>query len=107
VAGRTQQALYAEIALDLSWSEDEGSAATKTSLRGWGCRTTRTGRPRRNALPYPLTYFDFDHAVKLGDAFWNFVGDDLRPPPRPVRAVGEEYAEKLDELREALAGRPV
>jgi hypothetical protein len=23
------------------------------------------------------------------------------------RAVGEEYAEKLDELREALAGRPV
>jgi hypothetical protein len=53
---------------------------------------------------YPLAYFDFEHEVMLGEPFWNFVGgegayDKLLDV---YREVGEEFADRLRELRERL-----
>jgi hypothetical protein len=53
---------------------------------------------------YPLAYFDFEHEVMLGEPFWNFVGgegtyDELLAL---YREVGEQFAERLRELRERL-----
>jgi Type II restriction endonuclease, TdeIII len=53
---------------------------------------------------YPLAYFDFEHEVMLGEPFWNFVGgegayDELLDV---YREVGEEFAQRLRELRERL-----
>jgi hypothetical protein len=48
--------------------------------------------------------------VKLGADFWNFVGDDPQTYDLLLtlyRQVGGEYTEQLNELRRALAGRPV
>lgn len=53
---------------------------------------------------YPPAYFDFEHEVMLGEPFWNFVGgagtyDDLLGV---YREVGDDFAERLRELRERL-----
>ncbi len=53
---------------------------------------------------YPLTYFDFAHEVMLGEPFWNFVGGEGTYDELLVvyRHVGEEFGERLRELREHL-----
>ena len=76
----------------------------------WGVPYNPYGTAAAYAHPYPARFFDFANEVKLGSDFWNFVGGgggtfeallDL------YRSVGDEYAEQLDDLREALAGRSV
>jgi hypothetical protein len=60
--------------------------------------------------PYPARFFDFTNEVKLGPEFWNFVGDDAGTYDLLLdlyRHVGSGYTGSLDELRQALAGRPV
>ncbi len=76
----------------------------------WGVPYNPYGTPEAYAHPYPARYFDFDREVKLGDAFWNFVGDDDGTFDLLLglyRTVGEEYTAQLDELRAALAARDV
>jgi len=76
----------------------------------WGVPYNPYGTLGAYAHPYPKAYFDFEAEVKMGSAFWNFVGDDEGSYELLLdlyRAVGAEYAAQLDELREALAGRPV
>ncbi len=76
----------------------------------WGVPYNPYGTAAAYAHPYPASFFDFDHEVKLGADFWNFVGGDSGTYDRLVnlyRQVGSEYTHKLDDLREALAGRPV
>jgi type II restriction endonuclease TdeIII len=69
----------------------------------WGVPYNPYGRgDYRHA--YPLAYFDFEREVLLGEPFWEFVGgpgtyDELLDE---YRAVGDEYAERLRELRERL-----
>lgn len=76
----------------------------------WGVPYNPYGAPAAYNHPYPARFFDFANAVKLGDEFWDFVGDapgtygallDL------YREVGVEYTARLDDLRQAFAGRPV
>ncbi len=76
----------------------------------WGVPYNPYGTAEAYVHPYPARFFDFAHEVKLGDAFWNFVGDDDGTFDLLLdlyRSVGEEYTAQLDELREALAGRAV
>jgi Type II restriction endonuclease, TdeIII len=76
----------------------------------WGVPYNPYGTADVYAHPYPARFFDFTREVKLGDAFWNFVGNDDGTYELLLglyRGVGEEYTEQLDELREALAGRAV
>lgn len=76
----------------------------------WGVPYNPYGTAEAYAHPYPERFFDFANEVKLGGEFWNFVGDDEGTYPLLLdlyRAVGEEYTQQLDDLREALAGRPV
>jgi hypothetical protein len=54
--------------------------------------------------------YEREQLLRLGSEFWNFLGDDLQTSDLLLglyREVGGEYAEPLDNLREALAGRPV
>jgi type II restriction endonuclease TdeIII len=76
----------------------------QTSTRTWwGVPYNPYGRgDYRHA--YPLAYFDFEREVLLGEPFWEFVGgpgtyDELLDE---YRAVGDDYAERLRELRERL-----
>lgn len=76
----------------------------------WGVPYNPYGTAEAYAHPYPPRYFDFANEVKLGSEFWNFVGDDDGAQDLLLdlyRTVGDEYTEQLDDLREALAGRPV
>jgi hypothetical protein len=76
----------------------------------WGVPYNPYGTVEAYAHPYPARFFDFANEVKLGAEFWNFVGDDdgtYRLLLELYRLVGEEYTERLDDLRESLAGRPV
>ena len=76
----------------------------------WGVPYNPYGTPEAYAHPYPARFFDFANEVRLGAEFWNFVGDDEGTNDLLLnlyRRVGEEYTEQLDDLREALAGRPV
>lgn len=76
----------------------------------WGVPYNPYGTADAYAHPYPARFFDFAQEVKLGDAFWNFLGDDggtFELLLGLYRSVGEEYTAQLDELREALAGREV
>lgn len=76
----------------------------------WGVPYNPYGTAEAYAHPYPSRYFDFANEVKLGAEFWNFVGDDDGTYYLLLdlyRQVGMEYTEQLDNLREALAGRPV
>ncbi len=60
--------------------------------------------------PYPKPFFDFANEVRFGAEFWNFIGADdgtYNVLLDLYREVGVEYAEQLDALREALAGRAV
>jgi len=53
---------------------------------------------------FALPFFDFEHEVMLGEQFWNFVGDagTYEELLEVYRQVGEEFAERLHELRERL-----
>jgi hypothetical protein len=69
----------------------------------WGVPYNPYGRGEYRHT-YPLAYFDFAHEVMLGEPFWNFVGgagtyDELIDV---YREVGEDFAERLRELRERL-----
>lgn len=76
----------------------------------WGVPYNPYGTAEAYGHPYPARFFDFTAEVKLGASFWNFVGDDGGTYEFLLdlyRQVGAEYAQQLDELRRALAGRPV
>lgn len=72
----------------------------------WAVPYDPYGRPDAYAHPYPLQFFDFENEVKLGPAFWNFVGDDDETHEALLgsyREVGGEYEQRLDDLRDAVA----
>jgi hypothetical protein len=74
----------------------------------WGVPYDPYGRVDAYAHPYPLRFFDFANEVKIGAAFWNFVGDDNGTYDLLLtlyRQVGGDYTVRLDELRAALAAR--
>lgn len=76
----------------------------------WGVPYNPYGAASAYAHPYPANFFDFANEVKLGADFWNFIGDDGGTYELLLdlyRQVGLEYDARLDELRQALAGRPV
>jgi hypothetical protein len=76
----------------------------------WGVPYNPYGTDQAYAHPYPARFFDFANEVKLGGSFWNFVGNDPGTYALLLelyRAVGLEFGEQLDGLREAFAGRPV
>jgi hypothetical protein len=53
---------------------------------------------------YPLSFFDFDHEVMLGEPFWEFVGGDgtYEELLEVYRLVGEDFKKRLRELRERM-----
>ncbi len=53
---------------------------------------------------YPLAFFDFEHEVMLGEPFWDFAGGagTYEELLGVYTEVGEEFAERLRELRERL-----
>jgi hypothetical protein len=72
----------------------------------WGVPYDPYGRIEAYAHPYPLRFFDFEHEVKMGAAFWNFVGDDPGTYDLLLelyREIGAEYTQALDDLRRAIA----
>jgi Type II restriction endonuclease, TdeIII len=72
----------------------------------WGVPYDPYGRVDEYAHPYPLRFFDFGREVKLGAAFWNFVGDAGETYDillAHYRQIGEEYAPVLEELRAVIA----
>lgn len=76
----------------------------------WGVPYDPYGQVDAYAHPYPLRYFDFANEVKIGAAFWNFVGVDGGTYDLLLalyREVGGEYAQQLDDLRAAVATRAV
>lgn len=75
----------------------------------WAVPYNPYGTAAAYAHPYPKRFFDFTNDVKLGGKFWNFAGGPgtFEQLLELYRAVGVEYTLRLDELREALAGRPV
>jgi hypothetical protein len=76
----------------------------------WGVPYNPYGTAVAYSHPYPARFFDFSGEVKLGPDFWNFLGDDPGTYDLLVdlyRQVGAEYANQLDDLRQALAGRAV
>ena len=76
----------------------------------WGVPYNPYGAAEAYAHPYPARFFDFANEVKLGSDFWNFIGDDGGTYELLLdlyREVGLEYGQRLDDLRQALAGRAV
>jgi type II restriction endonuclease TdeIII len=76
----------------------------------WGVPYNPYGSATAYGHPYPKRFFDFGSEVRLGSEFWNFLGDDGHTYELLLdlyREVGSEYTQRLDDLREALAGRPV
>jgi hypothetical protein len=73
-----------------------------------GCSVRPLRATDAYAHPYPLRFFDFANEVKMGAAFWNFVGGDDGTYDLLLalyREVGGAYAEQLDDLRAAVATR--
>ena len=76
----------------------------------WGVPYNPYGTAAAYNHLFTARFFDFDNEVKLGDAFWNFIGGAPGTYSELVglyRDVGIEYTGELDALREAFAGRPV
>jgi hypothetical protein len=69
----------------------------------WGVPYNPYGRGEYRHV-YPLSFFDFEHEVMLGERFWEFVGGDgtYEELLEVYRHVGEDFAERLRELRERL-----
>jgi hypothetical protein len=87
-----------------------GIRRSETCFVWWGVPYDPYGRVEAYAHPYPLQFFDFTREVKIGAQFWNFVGNDDGTHDQLLalyRDVGAEYSERLDDLRAAVAGRPV
>jgi len=85
-----------------------GIRRSERAFAWWGVPYDPYGRLDAYAHPYPLRFFDFANEVKMGAAFWNFVGDDLGTYDLLLalyREVGGEYADQLDDLRAAVAAR--
>ena len=74
-----------------------------TTRTWWGVPYNPYGRGDYRHV-YPLAFFDFEHEVMLGEPFWEFVGGDgtYEELLQVYREVGEEFAERLRELRERL-----
>jgi hypothetical protein len=53
---------------------------------------------------FALPLFDFQHEVMIGEQFWNFVGGagSYEEMLEVYRQVGDEFADRLRELRERL-----
>ena len=69
----------------------------------WGVPYNPYGRGEYRHAP-PLPFFDFEREVKIGEPFWDFVGgagtyEELLDV---YRRVGEDFAERLRDLREQL-----
>lgn len=74
----------------------------------WGVPYNPYGSVAAYAHQYPKHYFDFDNEVMFGATFWNFVGNDPASYDAVIkiyRNVGAKYVGRLDELRDAYAGR--
>ena len=74
----------------------------------WGAPYDPYGRVDAYVHPYALRFFDFANEVKIGAAFWNFVGDDVGTYDQLIglyREVGGEYGQQIDDLRSAVAAR--
>jgi hypothetical protein len=69
----------------------------------WGVPYNPYGRGSYRHV-YPLAFFDFQQEVMLGEPFWNFVGGagTYEELVEVYRQVGEEFSERLHELREQL-----
>jgi hypothetical protein len=69
----------------------------------WGVPYNPYGRGEYRHV-YPLAFFDFESEVMLGEPFWNFVGGNgtYGALLDVYRDVGEQFAERLRELRERL-----
>ncbi len=87
-----------------------GIRRSQTVYARWGVPYNPYGSAEAYSHPYPIRFFDFANEVKLGSGFWNFVGDDSNTYEELIelyREVGTDYTTRLDDLREALAGRQV
>jgi len=69
----------------------------------WGVPHNPYGRGEYRHV-YPPALFDFEHEMMLGEPFWEFVGGDgtYEELLEVYRRVGEDFAERLRELRERL-----
>ncbi len=69
----------------------------------WGVPYNPYGRGEYRWV-YPLAFFDFEYEVMLGEPFWDFAGGagTYEELLGVYREVGEEFAERLRELRERL-----
>ncbi len=75
----------------------------ESAFAWWGVPYNPYGRGEyRHA--YPLAFFDFVREVMLGEPFWDFVGGDgtYHELIDVYRGVGQEFGERLRELRERL-----
>jgi len=90
--------------------EMKGRLLTALAIRGQASTHTCWGVPYNPygigeyRHVYPLAFFDFEHEVMLGEPFWEFVGGDgtYEELLEIYRLVGEEFSERLRELRERL-----
>jgi type II restriction endonuclease TdeIII len=87
-----------------------GIRRDENAFAWWGAPYDPYGRVEAYAHPHPLRFFDFAHEVRMGAAFWNFVGDD--PATYDVlldlyRGVGRDYVQTLDELRGVIGAAAV
>ena len=76
----------------------------ETTHAWWGVPYNPYGRGEYR-WTYPLTVFDFDREVMLGPPFWDFVGGGAGTYEELLglyREVGDEFAERLQELRQAV-----
>jgi hypothetical protein len=69
----------------------------------WGVPYNPYGRGEYRWI-YPLAFFDFEHEVMLGLPFWDFVGGTgtYEELLGLYREVGDEFAERIQELRQAV-----
>jgi hypothetical protein len=67
----------------------------------WGVPYNPYGRGEYRWI-YPLAFFDFEREVMLGQSFWDFVGSagTYEELLGVYRQIGEEFAERLRQLRE-------
>jgi type II restriction endonuclease TdeIII len=75
----------------------------ESSHTWWGVPYNPYGRGEYRHV-YPLAFFDFQREVMLGEPFWEFMGGDgtYEELLEVYRQVGEDFAERLRELRERL-----
>jgi hypothetical protein len=69
----------------------------------WGVPYNPYGRGEYRWI-YPLAFFDFEHEVMLGLPFWDFVGGTgtYEELLGLYLEVGDEFAERIQELRQAV-----